>query len=345
MNAPATLGIGVIGLGFMGRTHVQAYAHAAASGLACRLVAVCDRDPISREGRAKVAGNLATGATEARLFDPSTVRAYAEADELLRDADVHAVSICTHTPTHVELALAALDAGKHVLVEKPVALRSSEVQRLARAARGAGRVVMPAMCMRFWPGWTWLKEAIDSRAYGRVLSAVFRRLGSAPNWAPEFYENPEQTGGVLFDLHLHDADFIRWCLGDPNAVCAAGDLDHLTALYRFARGPSHVVAEAGWRHAPGFGFRMTYVVRFEHATAEFDIAREAPLVLHHEGRSSSVGLPKETGYEAEVRHFVACVTRGEAAARSTLDDALGVTRLLEAERESLQTGQWVAIPQ
>lgn len=89
---------------------------------------------------------------------------------------------------------------------------------------------------------------------------------------------------------------------------------------------------------------MTYVVRFERATAEFDIAREAPLVLHHEGRSTSVDLPKETGYEAEVRYFVECIRSGSAAARSTLEDAIGVTRMLEAERESLQTGQPVAIP-
>ncbi|MCC7291315.1 MAG: Gfo/Idh/MocA family oxidoreductase [Phycisphaerales bacterium] len=344
MSAPRTLGIGVIGLGFMGRTHVQAYARAAAAGLACRLVAVCDRDPVRREGRAKSAGNLSTGASVAGLFDASRVRAYAEAGEMLRDADVHAVSICTHTPTHVELALAAIAAGKHVLVEKPVALCRAEVERLARAARGAGHIVMPAMCMRFWPGWTWLKETIESRTYGRVLSAVFRRLGSAPNWAPEFYEQSEQTGGALFDLHLHDADVVRGCFGDPDAVCAAGDLDHLTALYRFPLGPAHVVAEAGWRHAPGFGFRMTYVVRFERATAEFDLARAAPLVLHVEGRSASVDLPAETGYEAEVRYFVECISQDREAARSTLDDAIGVTRMLEAERESLQTGGPVSIP-
>jgi predicted dehydrogenase len=119
------------------------------------------------------------------------------------------VSICTPTDSHIELAMTALAAGRHVLVEKPVALRSAEVARLAQAAAPAGRVCMPAMCMRFWPGWEWLKERIEAGEFGRVRSATFQRVGAPPDWSA-FYGDYARSGGPLHDLHIHDADFIRF---------------------------------------------------------------------------------------------------------------------------------------
>ncbi len=333
MSGAPPLRAGVIGLGFMGATHVRAYLRAERAGV-CRLVAVCDRDPQRAERLGATGGNLDPGGGAGETANLRRVRRYTDAAALLSDAEVDAVSVCTHTPTHVELSIAAVRAGKHVLVEKPVAIRSSEVERLIAGVEGSGRVVMPAMCMRFWPGWAWLKERIADGGYGRVQSAVFRRLGSAPTWAPEFYGDAGQTGGVMFDLHLHDADFIRWCFGDPDAVCSAGDGDHVTTLYRYERGPAHVVAEAGWRHAPGFGFRMQYVVRFEAATAEFDLSKSPPLTLHRDGQQEAIDLPDEGGYDGEVRHFVEAA-RSSGSPVCTLEDARVVTRLLEAELESL----------
>ncbi|GIK15776.1 MAG: oxidoreductase [Planctomycetota bacterium] len=334
MSGASPLRVGVVGLGFMGATHVRAYLRAERAGV-CRLVAVCDRSPQRTERLGATGGNLDLDVGAGETADLRSVRRYTDAAALLADAEVDAVSVCTHTPTHVELSIAAVRAGKHVLVEKPVAIRSAEVERLIAAVAGSGRVVMPAMCMRFWPGWTWLKERIADGGYGRVQSAVFRRLGSAPTWAPEFYGDAGQTGGVMFDLHLHDADFIRWCFGAPEAVCSAGDGDHVTTLYRYERGPAHVVAEAGWRHAPGFGFRMQYVVRFETATAEFDLSKSPPLTLHRDGRQEAINLPDEGGYDGEVRHFIDAV-RSSTSPVCTLEDARVVTRLLEAEVESLR---------
>src|SRR5262245_31934553 len=131
MTSSAEIGVGVIGLGFMGRAHVGCYAAAARAGLPCKLVAVCDADEARMAGDVAVSGNLQTGAESERLFDPREVRAYRRSEELLADPRVKVVSICTHTDTHVDLGIAALAAGKHVLVEKPVALRSADVRRLA----------------------------------------------------------------------------------------------------------------------------------------------------------------------------------------------------------------------
>jgi len=329
----------------MGGTHLAAFEAARADGFDCEVVAVCDRDAARRAGLAEASGNLATGAQAPRLFDPAAVRTFADPLDLLADPDVDLVSVCTPTDTHVDLAIRALEAGKHVLVEKPVALASREVARLADASRRLpGQICMPAMCMRFWPGWDWLAERIFGGGFGPVRSATFQRIGTAPHWGADFYGDPSRSGGALFDLHVHDVDFLRWCFGDPIEVTAGGSLQHVASLYRFDGGPEIVVAEAGWDAAPGLPFRMRFTVHFAEATAEFDLARPFPLLLCRDGSCNAVPLPAETGYDGEIRALLGQILGSEAAPPLPgLDEAWGVTRVLEAERESLETGRPVAI--
>jgi len=335
-----------VGLGFMGRTHVAAFRAAARAGNANRLVAVCDADPERRAGRAAPAGNRVTGGAEERLFDPRAVAGYERPEELLADPRVDLVAICTPTDSHVELALLALAAGKHVLVEKPVALTHAEVARLgagARAAERRGLLCMPALCMRFWPGWEELKRAVAEGTYGAIKSAVFQRLAAPPAWSPGFYRDAARTGGALVDLHLHDADFIAHLFGLPQEVESAGSLDHVTTLYRYpSPGPAHVVAEGGWDHAPGFPFRMRYIAVFEEATLDFDFGREPRLLLCRGGAAAPVPLAPLAGYDGEVRHLLDALA-GRAPLRATLADAEAHARLLDAERESLRTGAAVAL--
>jgi len=340
MSELSHVGVGIIGLGFMGATHYRAYQSAHEAGFQCKVVAVSDRSPERLGGRVDVLGNIETGHGE-RLFDPTQVRTSKEPRELLSDHRVHLVSICTHTETHVDLAIAALEAGKHVLVEKPVALASGDVRRLAAAVKQSGKLCMPAMCMRFWPGWSWLRERIVDGRYGKVSSATFERLGSAPTWATDFYADVNRSGGSLFDLHIHDADFILWCFGRPREVVSVGSIMHMTTMYRYdpERGPAHVVAEGGQDHAPGFGFRMRYTVAFERATADFDLARTPHLLVHQDGKSVPVELPKGAGYDGQIRHIVDSILGGRDPETliATIEQAAGVTELLEAERTSIET--------
>jgi len=340
MSGKGTIGVGVIGLGFMGGTHIRAYSAARAAGHDCRLVAVCDCDPQCLAGRTSDAGNIDLGGGQGS-FDLSDVRCYADAEGLLGDDAVDLVSVCTHTETHVDLGLRAIEAGKHVLVEKPVALLSSDVRVLAEAAAAASTLCMPAMCIRFWPGWAWLKEQIVNRTYGPVRSAVFHRLAVPPDWSPEFYRNPARTGGALVDLHIHDADFIRWCFGQPDSVASTGSIDHLTTIYRYQSGPSHVVAEGGWDHAPGFPFNMRYVVGFERATAEYDLRGDDPLAVARNGKVETIKLEPLTGYDGQVRHLLDAIANNRTHTRVTMKDAVETAQLLEAERQSIESGESV----
>ena len=308
-----SLRIGVVGLGFMGRTHARAWRAAGAE-----VVAVCDerRDALA-------------------AFEVAGARAWSCAEELLADPQVDVVSLCTPTPSHVDLAIAALAAGKHVLVEKPIAIRSADATRLADAAARARTLCMPAMCIRFWPGWSWLAERVRAGTFGRVVSAAFRRLGTRPAWSHGFYEDHARSGGALFDLHVHDADFVRWTLGAPDGVTTGGSLDHATTLYRFAKGPAHVSAEGGWDHTAGFPFTMAYTVVFEQATADYDSNREPKLRLARGGTSEAVAIDAFDGYDGEVRHFADALA-GKAALGATCAEAVGLVRMLEAERRSLE---------
>ena len=321
-----TLGIGIIGYGVMGRTHGIAFGSLRRAGLPVEVVGVC----AARQGSAPAA--VAAGNLEALRAGEEGVRTrFPGPEALLADARVGAVVIATWTESHVPLALAALAAGKHVLGEKPVALAAGEVERLA-AAVPAGRVCMPAFCMRFWPGWPWLRDRIRDGTHGALRSLHLSRVGEPPGWAREFYRDPARSGGALFDLHVHDADFVRWCLGDPASVRSAGTRSHLTTIYGYPGGPDQVVAEGGHIPVDGFGFRMRYRAVFEDAVAEFAHDGEPPLRLTRGGRAEPVELPAGTAYEHQARHFVEqCLGTATEPLRATLADAVAVTRVLEEE--------------
>jgi len=343
-STSGTVGVGVVGLGFMGQTHLAAIGAAQAAGVPCRLVAVCDEDPKRLTGKPVRHGNTAVAAEpERRLFDPEAVSTYTETKKFFADPAVDLVHICTWTDTHVDLAIEALSAGKHVLIEKPVAHTSEEVARLARVSNTVDRLCMPAMVMRYWPEWVWLRDRIRDKRLGVLKSLVLTRLGSTPTWT-NFYKDEERSGGALLDLHVHDADFILWCFGAPETVCSSGTQLHLTSLYRFppsATAPRHVVAEGGWGLDPAAGFRMRYLACFEKATAEFDLARTPRLLLHRtdggDSPSSPVDLPNHSGYEAEVAAAIEAVSTGNRDGLPTVEEAIVVTRLLEAEYRSIHS--------
>jgi len=330
---------GVIGLGFMGKTHLAAYRAAREAGRPVRVAAVCDPDPSRRSGRIRIAGNLG-GPGDEPDFDPAAVLATDDAAELLR-SDVDLVSVCTPTDTHVPLAIAALESGKHVLVEKPVSLDVREVERLRAVASESDRVCMPAMCMRFWPGWSWLRERRDDARYGAIRSASFRRLSPVPGWS-SFYADRARSGGPLHDLHVHDADFVRFLLGEPATVTVAGDERHFATDYRFEDKAVRARAEAGWIDHPDFAFRMQYTVVFDGAIAEYDCRREDPLRVATAGREERIPLSGETGYDGEIRHVLDAISERHAPA-ITLDDAVRTTHLLDAERRSLEAGTRTAV--
>ena len=332
--------IGIIGLGFMGRMHYGAYEKLPDA----RVVAVSDENPRRAAGDLSDGWGNVPGADVQRL-PMDRIRGTTDWRELIRWDDVDVVNVCVPTPMHVEVATAALAAGKHVLCEKPLARSSADAKKIADAASSARGLFMPAMCMRFWGEWEWLKEAVADQRYGKVRSATFRRVGTTPaGW----FRDGRLSGGALFDLHVHDVDFVYHLFGKPRGVFSrgyskdTGEIDHIVTQYLFDS-PALVSAEGAWGMAGGFGFRMEFNLNFENATAEYVFGREKPLALYAEGKLRPVEFPKHNGYVGEMSYFLECVRTNRKPQRVTAEDAVKGLQIIEAEKRSAESGQVVLL--
>lgn len=318
--------VGIIGLGFMGRTHLAAYR-------ACGAKVVAALDP---SGSRTAGGNLKTADA-----DLSGVEVYRNPEEFFSKANIDAISVCTPTDSHVVMATKCLERGWHVLVEKPVALRATDIRSLDAAAKKAGKLCVPAMVMRYWPGWPCLRECIRDGRHGRLKTLMIERLGSRPQWNTEFFGDESRSGGAMVDLHVHDTDYVYWCFGRPDSVATAGTTEQVTTIYRVGgpEGPL-VTATGGWAQQPSFGFRMRYLASFERATIEFDLAKGA--TISNEDGTRPLDCGSHNGYEEQVRRFLAAVW-GKETPRATLEEAAVVAEILDLERSSMLKrgcGRW-----
>ncbi len=248
------INVAVVGLGFMGMTHLRAYL----ANDSARVVAVCGVSRLPVNGVLQgVKGNIETGSNDIQL--DTRVKVFRKIEDLLADEEIELVDLCTPTPIHPEQAIATLKAGKHVLCEKPLARTSAAAREILRVAEASPGFLMPAMCLRFWPGWSWLKRVVQEETYGRILAARFRRVSEMPGWSKQdIYGGGVDLGGALFDLHIHDTDFVNFLFGRPAAVFSsgvtnsAGTIDHVVTqyIYHGVRSPrrGNLAFDAGLQH-------------------------------------------------------------------------------------------------
>jgi predicted dehydrogenase len=339
-----TVNVGVIGLGFMGMVHIKSYRKIPGA----RLLALADAFKKPVDGILPgVGGNITDG--DALQLDPDT-RFYTNWEELIADPEIDLVDICVPTSDHVKISLAALQAGKHVVCEKPMARTSADCRQIVEAAANSTGFFMPAMCMRFWPGWDWLKQAIASQSHGKVLAARFRRVSGPPGWSRGTYFKGGESGGALLDLHIHDSDFIQFCFGRPQAVFSSGctrfsgAIDHIATTYQVDCG-AVVTAEGSWIMSGAYPFSMAYTVNFENATADFDISRGAEaLRIYQDGSEvETIALGDGDGYTGELAHMIESIRNGTPPATVTAADGLSAVEICEAEERSVRDGRLVTL--
>jgi predicted dehydrogenase len=325
--------VGIVGFGFMGQTHWRCYSNLADRA---QVVAVADLDP--RRARGDISGTWGNLGDGPQQIDFSGVAGTSDWRELVAMPDVDLVDICVPTPDHSKIALAALAARKHVLCEKPMARTAADAASLAVAADESQGFLMPAMCIRFWPEWSWLKNVVDDRRYGGVLSATFLRQGSSP---PGWYRDGDSSGGAILDLHVHDADFICHLFGLPKSVSSrgyrakTGKYDHVSTQYFYDDVPL-VVADGGWSFDEPYPFRMRYTVTFEErVTVDFDLARTDRLVVYKDGVAEPIDCGNSDGWQEEIRYFVDCIASGTRPSVVTASDAVHAIKLIETEARSI----------
>jgi len=332
--------IGLAGAGFIGQMHSACYA--ATRGV--KLVAVAD-----------VRRNLAE-----ELAKEHRAAVYTDAGKMFTEAGLHVADICLPTNLHCEFVVKAARAGLHVLCEKPIATTIAEANRMIRAAKKASVQFMIAQVIRFWPEYMVLKQYVDEGELGKLISLQMTRLTPRPTWTwKNWVMNPKLSGGVLTEFHIHDADFVRYLLGEPRAIQISGIKrrgvwDHIFVNYIY----KNVVAQAegGWDFPQKFPFCMSFRALFERGILEYNSNATPTLKCYPAdgGKPRAVRPPKARvgsitsvgnisdlgGYYNEIKYFVDCLRKGQSPAVTTPEDAresLGlVLQELRAAERSLR---------
>ena len=332
--------VAIAGFGFMGRTHCGAWRKCRGA----KVVAICDAN--LAQLTSKVKGNIKGVADNSAV--PKSVRVFDDFARMLGAGGFDVVDITLPTLLHPETTIAALRAGYHVLCEKPMALSVRDCDRMLAAAAKAKRRLLVAHCVRFFPENAYVRALVRSGRYGRVVAADFTRFIAPPKWSPkgaDWFFDEKKSGGVLFDAHIHDADYILGTFGRPKRVSAAvhrnasGFIDHTTSTYFYD--DALITSDSSFAASSSLVWDASGRVFLEKATIYFGPFYKAPLTVYPDGgRPFSPKLPKQTGYEAEVWYFLDMVEGREPKERVlTAEDARDSVALLCAERRSAASGR------
>ena len=311
------LGVAVIGTGFWGRNHARVYRELAET----ELLAICDVDAERAKSVAKQFG----------------VKPYTNAARMLRNEDIEAVSVCTWSTSLAKEAIRAAEAGKHVLVEKPMAADVKQAEMLVETVERKGVYLTVGFLMRFIPGLRHIKKAIETKEIGELVCATAKRVSQ---W-------PERIGdvGVVKDTAIHDIDVILYLFNeDPVAVYAkTGAMrykrfeDYAQMMLTFEGGKSAFI-ESNWL--------TPYKTRVLTATGS-----EAIMTLDYITQELTVENAKETmrprypmqePLKLELQHFANCITKKEKPLITGLD-GLKALKIAQAALKSSATGKIVKL--
>lgn len=351
-----SLRVGVVGLGWAGRQHLDAYSKipgvevaALASMEADRLTALADEFAVP--GR------------------------YGRWEDLLEGDRLDALSVCAPPYLHAPIAVAALEAGTHVLSEKPMALSGDEARKMADAARKANRVLQVAFNHRRRGDVKVLKRHIGDGHLGHIYYAKARwlRRSGIPSGTGWFTSKALAGGGPLTDLGVHMLDMALYLLGEPRVVsaCAATyaelgsrrpaafarsgtrppvfDVEDLASAFLRLEGGETLTLEASWAGYPTFGDRFGVTLFGDKGGAEIDVANYSPTDTLRIYQDVG-GAPAETrpllppgGEHREVVAEFIDVIRGGDWERHQGAEGLARTRIIDACYQSASEGREVAV--
>jgi UDP-N-acetylglucosamine 3-dehydrogenase len=308
--------VGVIGVGFWGRNHARIFSEMHNT----TLVAVCDKD-------AQRAQTIA---------DQFEAEWYTNDNELLDREDIDAVTICTPTTTHYEVSTSAINAGKHVLIEKPIADTLERARGIIKAAEKKRVHVMTGFIERFNPGTQRVKGLIDEGRLGDVVLAVSRRVGK---W-------PERVGdvGVVKDSAIHDIDIMRYLFNEnPTSVYArAGKLAHKFEDYAQIilgfKNDHTAFVEANWL-TPHKIRELTVTGSKAMATVNYITQKT---VIEDAEKQVIPTYSWQEPLTLELKHFAESIIKNEQP-QVTGSDGLKALEIAEATLKSAKTGKIVKL--
>ncbi len=302
------LGTAVIGTGFWGKNHARVYRELEST----ELVAVCD---VNRE-RAKA------------VADQFGVKAYTSSSRMLKNKEIEAVSVCTWSTKLAKEALKALRAGKHVLVEKPMATHTNQAEKLLEAAEKNGLHLTVGFLMRFIPGLQHIREAVENKKLGELVCATAKRVSQ---W-------PERIGdvGVVKDTAIHDIDVMRYISSeDPMSVYAkTGSMrhrkfeDYAQIMLTFEDGKSAFI-ESNW--ITPYKTRILTVTGSE-AIMRLDYITQE-LWIEDAKENLQPRFPWQEPLKLELQHFADCILEKKKPVVTGVD-GLRALKIAEAALKS-----------
>ncbi len=302
------IGVAVIGTGFWGRNHARVYKELPST----ELVAICDVNP----ERAK------------SIADQFGVKAYTNSSRMLKNPDIEALSVCTWSTVLAKEALKGLRAGKHVLVEKPMATNAKQAEKLCATAQENGLVLTVGFLMRFIPGLGVIREAVEKRKIGKLVCANAKRVSQ---W-------PDRIGdvGVVKDTAIHDIDVMRFISQqDPvtvyakmGSMCHRKFEDYAHIMLTYKNGESAFI-ESNWL-TPYKTRTLTVtgsdaIMRLDYITQDVWIEQQAKTVQPR--------YPFQEPLKCELEHFAACILEKKEPL-ITGDDGVKALQIAEAAMQS-----------
>ena len=311
------IGVAVVGTGFWGKNHARIYKELAET----ELIAICDIDP----QRAKAVANQ-FGA-----------KPYTSAAKMLKNTDIEAVSICTWSTALAKEATKAVEAGRHVLVEKPMAANVKQAENLLNKAEKEGVHLTVGFLMRFIPGLQHIKKAVQDKTIGELVCATAKRVSQ---W-------PERIGdvGVVKDTAIHDIDVMLHLFNeDPIAVYAkTGTMRHIRfedyaqIMLTFKDGKSAFI-ESNW--LTPYKTRILIATGSE-AIMNLDYITQE-VTVENARETMKPRYPMQEPLKLELQHFANCITKKDKPLITGLD-GLKALRIAESALKSSATGRIIKL--
>lgn len=328
------LNAGLIGLGGMGRGHLENLVRLTKEGEYLTLKAVCDIDE-NKFQNLKTNFNIEGIGTS--KVDFSSFKCYTKIDDMIANEKLDLVVIAIPTYLHCEAACKCLNAGINVMCEKPMSLTSEACLKMIDTAKANGKHLMIGQVLRFWGEYTALKDIVSKNTLGRPVCAYFWRGGDTPSGSwQNWYMDRTKSGGAIQDQHIHDVDMINYLFGIPQSVNARGKIryegsgyDAVSTTYNYDE-DMVINAQDDWC-LNGSGFWMEFRISFENGVAIMD---KSGFRVLKDRVDVTPEYNKDNAYYNEVKYFAGTIVNGTPNTINPPEDSMNTIKIVEAELAS-----------